>query len=107
MTRRRPRSIRSSNASANSILVWNVQPVGSDRSGMNNRAASGKQNAAGDTEDVKGTLVDAGIGLQYGFGKNISGNLQFAFPVREDFNQDSITVPDDRMKVVFDFQYQF
>ncbi len=82
-------------------LAQKIQPI------LFINAASGKQNAVGDTEDVTGTLVDAGIGLQYGFGGNISGNLQFAFPVREDFNQDTITVPDDRMKVVFDFQYQF
>ncbi|MFK5948828.1 MAG: ShlB/FhaC/HecB family hemolysin secretion/activation protein [Methylococcales bacterium] len=69
-------------------------------------AAKGKQNTTTGAEDIEGTLIDAGFGFQYGFGKHISGNLQFAFPLSEDFNTTSITVPDDSLKVVFDFQYR-
>lgn len=69
-------------------------------------AAKGIQNTTTGGDDVEGTLIDAGFGFQYGFGKNISGNLQFAFPVSEDFNTTSITIPDDNLKIVFDFQYR-
>jgi len=68
--------------------------------------ATGVQNNNTGLDDIKGTLVDAGFGFQYGFGKSISGNLQFAFPLKDKFNAD-ITVPTDSMKFVFDFQYQF
>ena len=68
--------------------------------------ATGVQNNNTGLDDIKGTLVDAGFGLQYGFGKSISGNLQFAFPLKDKFNAD-ITVPTDSMKFVFDFQYRF
>jgi len=57
------------------------------------------------TDDVKGSLADFGFGLQYGLGKNISGNLQVAFPLRDQFNT-NITVPSDNVKIVFDFQYR-
>ncbi len=68
-------------------------------------AATGIQNKTTATEDTRGTLIDAGLGLQYGLGKNISGNLQIAFPLKSQFNTD-ITVPDDNFKIVFDFQYR-
>ena len=67
-------------------------------------AAKGIQNSV-TASDVKGTLADFGFGLQYGLGKNISGNLQIAFPVKDKFNAD-ITVPSDNFKIVFDFQYR-
>ncbi len=54
-----------------------------------------------------GQLTDIGIGLQYSYRNHISGNLQFAFPVSESFSDDTITVPDDNVRVVFDFQYSF
>lgn len=67
--------------------------------------AKGVQNTTTETDDVEGSLIDSGFGFQYGFGKNISGNLQFAFPLKDKFNTD-ITVPDDSVKIVFDFQYR-
>lgn len=70
-------------------------------------AARGRQNAITDTQDVEGTLVDAGFGFQFAFGKSTNGNLQFAFPVNDDFSRSNISVPDDAMKVVFDVQYRF
>ncbi len=70
-------------------------------------AASGIQNTTSEADDVTGTLVDAGFGLQYDIGRHIHGNLQFAFPLKDKFSIDSISAPDDRLKIVFDFQYQF
>ncbi len=69
-------------------------------------AAKGSQNSTTGAENIEGTLIDAGFGFQYGFGKHINGNLQFAFPVSNEFNTTSITVPDDKLKIVFDFQYR-
>jgi len=69
-------------------------------------AASGIQNTTTEADDIEATLIDAGFGFQYGFGSHISGNLLFAFPLSENFNTSSITVPDDNLKIVFDFQYR-
>ena len=69
-------------------------------------AAHGIQNTLTGADPVKGTLVDVGFGFQYGYGKNLSGNMQFAFPVHDDFSINSITVPDDSIKIVFDLQYR-
>jgi len=69
-------------------------------------AASGIQVSINGAEDTKGTLSDIGFGIQYGFGRHISGNLQFAFPLSDDFNTTAITVPDDNFRIVFDFQYR-
>ncbi|NOX43613.1 MAG: ShlB/FhaC/HecB family hemolysin secretion/activation protein [Gammaproteobacteria bacterium] len=68
--------------------------------------AKGIQNTLTGADDIEGTLIDAGFGFQFGFGKSINGNLQFAFPIKDEFSIDSITVPDDSVKVVFDFQYR-
>ena len=69
--------------------------------------AKGEQNSTSDAENKEGTLLGAGFGLQFGYGANVSGNLQFAFPLSDDFNSDTITVPDESLGVVFDVQYQF
>ncbi len=69
-------------------------------------AAKGRQNTLTGAGDIDGTLIDAGFGFQFGFGKRINGNLQFTFPINDKFSIDSITVPDDRVKMVFDFQYR-
>lgn len=69
-------------------------------------AGKGIQNTTTGADDIEGTLVDAGFGIQYGFGKHINGNLQFAFPLNDKFTVDSITVEDDSVKVVFDLQYR-
>jgi len=68
--------------------------------------AKGLQNNLTGAQDVEGTLIDAGFGFQFGFGTNINGNLQFAFPIHDKFSINSITVPDDSVKMVFDFQYR-
>ncbi len=59
------------------------------------------------TGNSNGQLMDVGFGLQYSYRQQITGNLQFAFPVNESFSDDAITVPDDNVRVVFDFQYSF
>ncbi len=59
------------------------------------------------TENSTGQLVDVGVGVQYSYRNQISGNLQLAFPVDESFSDDTITVPNDSIRVVFDFQYSF
>lgn len=69
--------------------------------------AKGKQNAQAGTEDVDGTLADAGFGFQFAYGRSFSGNLQIAFPTHDDFSRDTITVPDDSYKLVVDMQYRF
>lgn len=58
-------------------------------------------------EDKDASLADAGLGIQYAYGSHISGNLQVAFPLEDKFSDDSISVPDDAYKLVFDFQYRF
>ena len=58
-------------------------------------------------EDQDASLADAGLGIQYGYGRHVSGNLQLAFPVEDKFSDDSVTAPDDSYKLVFDFQYRF
>ena len=61
-----------------------------------------------DTQDNStGQLVDAGFGFQFSYLNNIKGNIQFAFPVKEDFTSTDIEVPDDSFKLVFDLQYNF
>ncbi len=70
-------------------------------------ASHGVQYALEGDEDNDGTLADVGIGVQYGYGRHISGNLQFAVPVKDEFSDDSISVPDDSFRLVFDFQYRF
>jgi len=58
-------------------------------------------------EDETAQLVDAGLGMRFSYLKNFNGNLQFAFPVNNQFTNSDITEIDDGMKVVFDFQYSF
>jgi len=67
-------------------------------------AATGIQNSTTTTEQTRGTLMDAGLGLQYEFGRNINGSLQIAFPLRDQFNTD-ITVPSDTFKIVFGLKH--
>lgn len=60
-----------------------------------------------DEADIKGTLIDWGVGFRFNYLNNFSGNLQLAVPMKEDFNSDSIDIPDDNLRVVFDFHYIF
>ncbi len=70
-------------------------------------ASYGIQYALQGSEDKDASLADYGFGVQYGYGKHISGNLQFAFPLKDKFSDDSFSVPDDNFKLVFDLQYRF
>lgn len=56
--------------------------------------------------DVKGLLVDAGVGLQFAKG-NFSGNLHIAIPLTESFSEEIDSIEDNSVRVIFDFQYQF
>lgn len=58
-------------------------------------------------ENSTGQLMDAGFGFQFSYLNSIKGNIQFAFPVNEEFTSSDIEVPDDSFKLVFDFQYSF
>jgi len=69
-------------------------------------ATQGIQNTLSNTEESEATLIGAGFGFQYGYGQHIFGNLQFAFPLKDKFTLDTISVPDDNVRVVFDFQYR-
>ena len=57
--------------------------------------------------DTTAGLVNAGVGVQFSYLDNIRGNLQLAFPIKDDFNSQDITVDDDSVRLVFDFQYNF
>lgn len=57
--------------------------------------------------DTTGELYDAGFGFQFSYKNDISGNLQFAFPLKEKFSSEGVEVTEDNFKLVFDFQYSF
>lgn len=70
--------------------------------------SNGIQRALNSTvEDVKGELIDAGIGFKINYSNKLQGNLQFAFPIDATFSDPDISTPDKGMRVVFDFQYKF
>ncbi len=70
--------------------------------------AYGLQHSLVETEsDTTGQLGDIGVGLQFSYGNNFSGNLQVAFPVLEDFSLEGTQLESDDVRVLFDFQYSF
>ena len=69
-------------------------------------ASAGVQNALNNADDINATLIGAGFGFQYRFGKGIFGNLQFAFPLKDKFSIDTIRTSDDTVRLVFDLQYR-
>jgi len=58
-------------------------------------------------EDSTATLYDVGIGFRIFYQNQFQGNLQFAFPISNDFSDADLEKPDDSIRVVFDFQYSF
>lgn len=58
-------------------------------------------------KDRTGMLTDVGIGFQFSYFNQFSGNLMFAFPQKSRFDTDDIVVEDDNMRIVFDMQYSF
>lgn len=56
--------------------------------------------------DIKGQLINTGIGLQFSKDK-FTGNIHVAFPLNKSFSEDSTTIEDDSFRVIFDFQYKF
>lgn len=70
--------------------------------------ASGKQRPIVASETTaRAKLRDAGFGFKLSHGKSFSGNLLFAFPLGENFNNLTVQPVTDRSRVVFDFQYSF
>ncbi|MGD8568691.1 MAG: ShlB/FhaC/HecB family hemolysin secretion/activation protein [Gammaproteobacteria bacterium] len=57
--------------------------------------------------DNTGKLSGYGFGLQLNYRNEISGNLQFAFPINAQFTQDAIEEPKDNLRVIMDVQYVF
>ena len=60
-----------------------------------------------DKDDIKGTLIDVGIGFQLNYLNDFKGNILFAFPVCSNFTSEDITEPEKEMRVLFDIQYSF
>lgn len=60
-----------------------------------------------DEDDVEATLYDAGFGFRLFYTDKVQGNLQFAFPIKQDFSDPELELEDDSMRVVFDLQYSF
>ena len=54
-----------------------------------------------------GELSGYGFGFQLNYKNKISGNLQFAFPIDYSFNQESISTPDEDLRIIADVQYVF
>ena len=57
--------------------------------------------------DQTGELSGYGFGLQLNYKNEISGNLQFAFPIDYKFTQEAIKEPEDKLRVIMDVQYVF
>jgi len=57
--------------------------------------------------DVSGTLADVGFGFQFTHGDGFSGNLQFGFPVFDEFSESDAQPEVDSMRMLFDLQYGF
>lgn len=58
-------------------------------------------------DGTTGKLIGAGFGVQFSYKNQLRGNFQLAFPTEESFSSESITVPEDSSRLVFDFQYSF
>jgi len=52
-------------------------------------------------------LLDGGFGFQFTYLNKVKGNLEFAFPLHENFSSPDVTAPPDNFKLVFDVQYSF
>jgi len=57
--------------------------------------------------DLTGKLADVGFGLQFSHSDNFSGNLQFAFPVCDEFSEADTQPEVDSLRMIFDLQYGF
>ncbi len=66
-----------------------------------------KRSLRTDSADSKATLYDAGLGFRLFYLNNLQGNLQFAFPLNNDFSDIDLEAPDDSVRMVFDVQYSF
>lgn len=57
--------------------------------------------------DTTGEIADIGVGLQFSYGYQFSGNLMIAYPILDDFSDENFKPDIDSSRVVFDFQYSF
>lgn len=70
--------------------------------------AYGRQNPLeGDSDKINASLFDVGFGFRFSHGKAFNGNLQWAFPVKEDFGSLESAPEIESSRVIFDFQYSF
>ncbi|WP_444993986.1 ShlB/FhaC/HecB family hemolysin secretion/activation protein [Aliikangiella sp. IMCC44359] len=56
------------------------------------------------------TLINAGIGFQFSYPKNITGNIQVAFPIENNYSSPlgaGNREDDDDTRILFEFQYNF
>ncbi len=58
-------------------------------------------------QDSEGRFYDAGLGIRFSYRNRFQGNLQLAFPLRSQLSDETLELPDDNVRLVFDFQYSF
>jgi len=58
-------------------------------------------------KDPTGQLADVGIGLQFSYGYNFSGNLQLAYKVLNELTNTTAQPEADNKRLLFDMQYSF
>lgn len=66
-----------------------------------------KYSLRADEKDAQGRALDAGLGLQFSYGRRFQGNFQLAFPISESFPGANTSLTQDSIRVVFDLQYGF
>ncbi len=57
--------------------------------------------------DSTATLANIGFGLKFSYKGNLNSNLQFAFPVKNDFSSADLQTKSDSVRVVFEIDYRF
>lgn len=70
-------------------------------------AWGGTRSLISNVDDATGQLMGAGFGFQFSYLNDFQGNLQFAFPLKEDFSSEDVVVPEEDYKIVLDAQYSF
>jgi len=59
------------------------------------------------TKDKEGQLADVGVGLQFSYSYNFSGNLQLAYKIFNQFTGSAERPEADDKRLLFDMQYSF
>ena len=57
--------------------------------------------------DATATLANIGFGLKFSYNGNLNSNLQFAFPVTENFSSEDLKTKSDSVRIVFEIDYRF